>query len=450
MENKILKGSIFIGLTKFSLPILFSLILQALYGAIDLLMVSHFADEASISAVSVGSQTMSIATGIITGLATGLTVLIGEAIGEKNHRKGRLAIGSSIYILIPLTILLTLILTIFSMPLSRALDAPEDALRLTSNYIFICGLGTIFVVGFNTLQAIFCGLGDSKTPLLFVFIAALVNILLDYILINKFQMGATGAAIATIVAQAASVIFSLIMIRGRLPFKLNREVFKPNIELILSLLRLGLPLAIVRMANELSYLFVLGLVNRLGVAASAGVGIAEKLILFILLIPQAYMQSISAYVAQNNGAGNKRRANRALWVGMLSSFTMGALFGLFAIFKGDLLSMIFISDPEIIELSHTFLRSSAIETIILSIAYAFLAFFNGTGHTTFVMLQGVLAAFLVRVPYAYYSATRPSPSIFNIGMAAAYSAIFMLVSAFIYYVIVINRARKNKRLDISK
>ena len=225
-KNEILEGRIFPALTKFAIPILFSLILQALYGAVDLWMVSRFGTNADVSAVSTGSQTMLIVNGIVTGLSMGITVLLGQAKGEKNDKKAADIIGFCTWIFFILAIIMTAVLLLSSESLAVLLNAPKEAFAQTKEYILICGAGTIFVVAYNVLNGIFCGLGDSKTPLIFVGIACIVNIAADYILIDVFNMGAKGAAIATISAQAVSVILSGFIIRKKLPFSIGRENFK--------------------------------------------------------------------------------------------------------------------------------------------------------------------------------------------------------------------------------
>ena len=435
----ILKGSIFLSLTKFVLPILLSLILQALYGAIDLLMVSHFAEASDIAAVSTGSQAISIATGAITGLTMGITILIGEAIGEKNELKARSAIANGAHIFTIITIIIALLLVLLSRPIVIALQVPEEAIAKTTSYIIICGLGMFFVTAFNVFNAIFCGIGNSKTPLIFVTIAAISNVLLDYLFVELLSMGSTGAALATILAQAISVLSSSIMIKYKLPFKMKKSDFKINRTYIKDILRLGSPVALVRVCNELSYLIILGFVNTLGLMAASGVGIAEKVIMFMLLIPTAYMQAIATFVAQNKGAGNLKRAKRAMNIGMLSSFIISLIMGYTSIFHGDILSMAFVQDEEIVHLSHMFLKATSLECIILSLTYAYDGYFNGIGKTTFVMIQGIIGAIIIRIPFAYIIMALGSADVFKIGLSEPASALVMLIMAIIYYQIIKNK-----------
>lgn len=432
-KNTILEGSIVIALTRFAVPMLFSLILQALYGAVDLWMVSRFALNADVSAVSTGSQTMLIVNGIVTGLAMGITILLGQSVGEGNANQSARIIGTSTWIFAALALGLTLLLLTGAPTLTTALHAPVEAYQRTVHYIMFCGAGTVFVVGFNVLNGIFCGLGDAKTPLYFVMIACAVNIVADYVFIAHVGLGAEGAAVATIAAQAVSVVFALALIKRRLPFEMHRADFGAERALAVNILKLGIPVALLRMANEISYLIILGFVNTLGVVASSGVGIAEKLVMFILLIPTAYMSAVSAFVAQNTGAGQHARAHQTLWVGMMTAAVIGGAMAYLSFFHGDALSRLFIGDVAVIAASAEFLKATALECFILSMAYCYDGYFNGIEKTTFVMVQGIIAALCVRIPYAYYASIQPAPSLFNIGLSTALAAAFMFVVCSGYY-----------------
>lgn len=423
--STLLAGRIFPALTKFSIPILLSLVLQALYGAVDLWMVGQFATNADISAVSVGSQTMMIVGGIVTGLATGITILLGQSVGEKNDQKSANIIGTSTWIFSIIAIIITIALLFGAKPLATWLNAPMAAFDQTVSYILICGIGSIFVVGFNVFNGIFCGLGDSKTPLRFVGVACIVNIIGDYILIHLFGLKTIGAAIATILAQAMSVLYSFVVIQKKLPFSMGTENMKLNPRLAWGILRLGTPVALLRMCTEVSYLVILGYVNVFGEVASSGVGIAEKLVMFILLVQTAYMSAISAFVAQNVGAKQRDRARQGLWVGIASAMSIGGLMSYLSFFHGDRMSMIFIQDTQVIAASSLFLKATAIECFFLSISYCFDGYFNGIKKTTLVMVRGVAAALLVRIPFAYYASISPDASLFQIGLATAYAALFM-------------------------
>ncbi len=438
-KNSFLEGAILPSLLKFAVPVLLALVLQALYGAVDLWAVGRFGTTADISAVSTGSQTMQIVTGTVTGLSVGTTVLLGQRIGHRDDEGAARVVGTSIHVFGALGIVLSLAMVLAARPIAYRMNAPEEAFAQTVSYIQICGGGSLCIAAYNLLSAVFRGMGDSGSPLIFVSIACVTNIVGDITLIDGFKLGAAGAAIATVAAQAVSVVLSLLLIRKRgLPFPFTRAHFAFHRKTAAGVIRLGSPIALQDMCNEISYLIIIGLVNALGVTASAGVGIAEKLVIFILLIPMAYMQSISAFTAQNAGAGRLERARKAMWTGMGTAAMLGGLMAYTAYFHGDALSMIFVSSAaegqaEVIRDSAEFLRATSIECFVLSIACCLTGYFNGLGKTTFVMAQGLCAIFLVKIPYAYFASRKPSPQLFDIGLSTAFAAVFTLAVCLIYY-----------------
>ena len=440
INNTFTEGPILSALLRFSFPVLLALVLQALYGAVDLWAVGKFATTADISAVATGSQTMQIITGIVTGLSMGSTVLLGQKIGQKDDEGAAYTIGTSLKVFGILGIALSIIMLLTAKPIAHMMNAPAEAFMPTVRYIQICGCGSICIVAYNLLSAIFRGMGDSRSPLIFVSIACVVNIVGDITLIYFGGMGAAGAAIATIAAQAISVLLSLALIRKKgLPFPFSKKHLSASRQTAICVVKLGAPIALQDMCNEVSYLIIIGFVNVLGVNASAGVGIAEKLVIFILLIPMSYMQSISAFVAQNEGAGQYSRARKAMWTGMGTAIILGGIMSYVSYFHGDMLSMMFIKDTAtagaaaVIADSAEFLRATSIECFVLSVAYCLTGYFNGMGQTNFVMVQGLCAIFLVKIPYAWIASTRENPQLFQIGLSAAFAALFTLVVCLVYF-----------------
>lgn len=436
------EGPVLSALLRFSVPVLLALLLQALYGAVDLWAVGKFADTADISAVSTGSQTMLIATGLITGLSTGTMIRLAQKIGQKDSHGAAQTVCASIQILGVLGLFLSILLVFSANFIARLMNTPPEAFSQTVHYIQICGGGSLCIAAYNLLSAVYRGMGDSRSPLIFVLIACLTNIFGDITLIAGFHMGAAGAAAATVAAQAVSVILSCVFIcKKGLPFPIHKDHFQFHRKLSLDIIRLGFPIALQDMCSEFSYLFIIGIVNTLGVTISAGVGIAEKLVIFILLIPTCYMQSISAFSAQNVGAGKLHRAKRCLWTGMGTAVFLGGIAAYVSYFHGDVLSLLFLGDTAgsdaalVIASSAEFLKATSIECFVLSIAYCLTGYFNGLGKTAFVMAQGLISIFLIRMPFAWFAGHRSSPRLFYIALATAFSAIFTLVVCLIYYAI---------------
>ena len=198
---------------------------------------------------------------------------------------------------------LFVLLVCFARPIAVVMQTPEEAVELTASYVRICGGGIFFIVAYNLLSAIFRGLGDSRSPLLFVLVACVVNVAGDLLLVAGFGMDAAGAAIATAFAQAVSVLFAVvILLKKELPFSIAREDVRINPQYG-KFLGIGLPLALQGFLTQLSFLALCAFVNRLGLTASSGYGIASKIVNFAMLIPSALMQSMASFVAQNVGGG---------------------------------------------------------------------------------------------------------------------------------------------------
>lgn len=443
-QTSLVEGNIFSSLMKFALPVFITLLLQALYGAVDLLVVGQFAQTADVSGVATGSMLLQTVTGLIIGLAMGITILVGKKIGEGNSREAGQAVGSGICIFAVFAVILTVFLTLGANLLAKAMQAPEEAFAQTAGYIRICGAGIVFIVGYNVLGSIFRGIGDSKTPLVTVIIACISNIVLDLLFVAGFGMGASGAALATTISQGISVAASLVIIRRKqLPFEMTKKDLKFDKQFISAELKLGIPIALQDLLVGISFLIIQMVVNTMGVTASAGVGVAEKICVFIMLVPSAYMQSMSAFVAQNMGAAKPERADRALWYGITTAVVIGLVMGYAAFFHGDIMGMVFSKDMEVVAASHNYLKAYAIDCILTPFLFCFVGYFNGREKTLFVMLQGIIGAFGVRVPVVFLMSMLQGVTLFHIGLATPCSTVVQITMCLIMY----RRIRKKTALQ---
>ena len=424
MENELIKGNVLKALIKFAIPIFASLFLQSLYGGADLLIVGQFAQTTDVSGVSTGTVLMQMVTMVITGLAMGITVYLGQKIGQGKRDEAGKAVGAGICLFAVIAIILTIILFGFAEPIAKLLHTPIEAFEPTVAYIRTCGLGMVFVVFYNLIGAIFRGMGDSKTPLLTVLVACIVNIVGDLILVSIFHLGALGAAIATVFAQAISVIISVLIIRKKqLPFVYKKEYTRFHSKIIKRELQMGVPVALQELLVGLSFVVIQSSVNAIDVIASAGVGVAEKVCAFIMLIPSAYSQAISAFVAQNVGAGEHSRARKALKYGILTSLCVAMVIATFTFIRGDLLAGIFSKDTGVILQAHDYLKAYAIDTFLTSIMFCFVGYYNGYGKTFFVMIQGLVGSVFVRMPVVLFMSSVEGVSLFQIGLANPASSI---------------------------
>ena len=429
------KGSILHKLLLFMLPVLGALALQAAYGAVDLLVVGRFGSTSGLSAVSTGSQVLNLVTFVVTQLAMGVTVLIARYLGEQRPKQIPDVIGGASIVFLILSVLLFILMVFGARPISVLMQAPAEALDLTESYVKICGSGIFFIVAYNMLSALFRGLGDSRSPLLFVLVACIVNVFGDLLLVAGLHMDAAGAALATVAAQAVSVVCAVVMLlKKQLPFRLSLRDFRLNAQCKRFLL-IGLPLALQEFLTQMSFLALCAFVNRLGLEASSGYGVACKLVNFIMLIPSSLMQSMASFVSQNIGAGNMKRAKRSMYTGIAVGLVIGCIVYTLVILKGDLLCSIFTTEPAVIEKGFAYLKGFAPEAIVTAVLFSMVGFYNGSEHTVWVMFQGLVQTLLVRLPLAYVMSSMPNASLTKIGMAAPCSTavgIVLNVGFFLY------------------
>lgn len=428
------QGNILKKLVFFMLPILGALVLQAAYGAVDLLVVGRFGSTSGLSAVSTGSQVLNLVTFVVTQLAMGITVLIARYLGEKRQEQIGMVLGGAAVVFALISAGLFIVMVGLARPISVLMQAPEEAVNLTASYVRICGSGIFFIVAYNLLAAVFRGMGDSKSPLLFVLVACVVNIIGDLVLVAGLHLDAAGAAFATVFTQAVSVVFAVvILLKKDMPFNIRKQDFRLNAQ-CRRFLAIGIPLALQEFLTQLSFLALCAFVNRLGLEASSGYGVACKIVNFAMLIPSALMQSMASFVAQNVGAGKFRRAKQVMFTGIGVGLVFGCLVFVLVLLKGDVMAGFFSSDEAVIQKGFAYLKGFAPETIATAILFSMVGYFNGNNKTVWVMAQGLIQTLLVRLPFAYVMSIQPNASLTKIGLAAPISTMVGIVLNVGFYV----------------
>lgn len=441
-EISFLKGSIFKSLIRFAIPVLGSLILQAAYGAVDLLVVGWFGDASSISAVGNGSSFMQMVTFIITSLAMGSTVIIGQHIGEQKPKEAGDTVGTTILLFAVIGIVMTLLLELLTGKIVSLLQVPAESVDKTILYLRICSAGILVIIAYNVISGILRGVGNANLPFLFVGIACVVNIIGDLLLVGACKMDVAGAALATVLAQLVSVILSAAIIRRqKLPISFSMSQCRIYVGKLKRILNVGVPIAIQETTVQISFLVVNSIVNRMGLMPSAGYGIAQKIISFIMLVPSSVMQSVSAFVAQNIGAGQKDRA----WKGFLTAMSIGCAAGVIIFFAGffggSALSSLFTNDEEVIAQSADYLRGFSIECILTCVLFSSIGYFNGMGRSIPVMIQGISSAFCIRIPVSIFMSRLPNASLFLVGMATPITTVYGIL----FFTICFARLRRKDR-----
>lgn len=435
METELLVGRVSKALLKFSIPVFLSMFIQSLYSTIDMIVIGYFMGKNSISAISVGGLIIYVAQVFVTGLISGVTIVIARNIGKNDLKKVRSVIGSSVIFFVLVSLVMTVVMLLSSKFFANIMNTPQESFKQTISYVNICSIGLSFTVAFNLISGIFRGTGDSKSPFRFAIYSCLFNIVGDICLVGVLRMGVEGAAIATITAQAFSAIISYISLKKKHFMKEfskeNIGIKKENYKAVCNIIKLGLPLGLQDALVQISFVLVQRVVNGMGVDYSASYGVGIKILGYILLVPTSFMITLSTFVSQNVGANKTQRAKEGLYSGIKISLVIGVLTYVIAFFEGNNLSRLFVYDSTVVNLAAQFLKGIAIDGITLSFLYCYCGYFNGYGKSKFVMIQGILGAFLIRVPLAYIF--KSFHSIFLIGLATPISSFVQVILCLVYY-----------------
>lgn len=426
--NSLTEGHISTTLLKFASPFLLSTFLQALYGAVDLFVVGRFADPAAVSAVSIGSQVMQTLTGIVNGIAMGGTVLIGHRIGAKDNMGAAKAVGTLAILFGLMAVLLTPTMMLCTNSLVSLMETPAQAVAGTKEYIFICSCGIPFIIGYNAVSGIFRGMGDSKTPVLFIAIACAVNTAGNFFLVGFLKMSTAGSAISTVTAQAISFIFALIyMTKKRLAFDFSHNDIKADKESAKRILKVGFPLALQDALVNVSFLIISAVINTMGLVASASVGVVEKIIVFAMLPPSAFASAVAVITAQNIGAGKPKRACKSLWFGIGFSLIFGISACVYAQLLPQTVTAIFTRDNSVIIMAAGYLKSYSIDCVLVSFIFCMNAYFSGCGKSIISFIHSMVATFGVRIPMTIYMSGITGTSLYLMGFASPSASIISLI-----------------------
>lgn len=448
MKNKkelsFVEGPVFGALIKFALPVLGALILQAAYGAVDLMVVGQFGDASSISAVGTGSTFMQMVTFVITSLAMGSTVIIGQHIGEDKPKKAGDAVGTTIVLFAIVGIILTILLELGAGGLMTLLQVPEASYDKAVTYVRICSGGILIIIAYNVISGILRGVGNANLPFIFVGIACVVNIIGDLLFVAVLHMDAAGAALATVLAQLVSVIASLFVLQKQsLPVSFSRQQCRIYGNELKKILNIGVPIALQEAMVQVSFLVINTIVNNMGLMPSAGYGVAQKIVSFIMLVPSSVMQTVSAFVAQNIGAGKPDRAKRGYFTAMITGCTVGIFIFLTGFFGGGLLSSLFTSDADVIAQSALYLKGFSVDCILTCILFSSVGFFNGSGNSIPVMIQGISSAFLIRIPVSILMSKLPNTSLMLVGFATPITTIYGIIFFVICFALLRRKAARS-------
>lgn len=445
MERNLTKGSVLKNIVLFSLPYLLSYFLQTLYGMADLFIVGQFEGVESITAVSVGSQVMHMLTVMIVGLAMGSTVMIGNCIGADRKEDASAAVGNTAVLFMGVAAALTVSLLILVHPIVRVMSTPQEAVADTVRYLTICFIGIPFITAYNIISSIFRGMGDSKSPMYFIGIACGVNIFLDYLFIGGMGLGAAGAALGTVLSQTVSVVTALWVIRRRKTgISIKKAHLKPRFAVMGQILKIGIPVALQDGFIQIAFIVITVIANRRGLNDAAAVGIVEKLIGIVFLVPSTMLSAVSAISAQNIGAGKQERAVRTLKYAVMITAGFGFIVAVIMQFVSVPVVKLFTEDADVAVLGGQYLRSYIWDCMFAGVHFCFSGYFCACGKSGISFIHNSLSIILARIPGAYLASVYFPHNLYPMGLAAPAGSILsdvICVLAFVY----LNKKRKGVR-----
>lgn len=428
MERNLTTGSVWKNIFYFSLPYLLSYFLQTLYGMADLFIIGQFDGAAGTTAVSIGSQVMHMITVMIVGLAMGTTVTIGQAVGAKDRKQASRFTGNTVTLFLGVAVVLMVVLLLLVRPIVSVMSTPSEAAAGTVSYLTICFIGIPFITAYNIISSIFRGLGDSKSPMYFIAAACAANIILDYVFIGALQLGPAGAALGTTLAQTISVILALIAIRKRdTGIKVTKSDLRPQPPVIGQILKIGIPIALQDGFIQIAFIVITIIANRRGLTTAAAVGIVEKIISFLFLVPSSMLSTVSALGAHNIGAGKKKRAEQTMWCAVMIAVGFGLIVAVTMQFISVPVVSLFTTDSEVARLGGQYIRGYIWDCIFAGIHFTFSGYFCACGRSEFSFLHNIIAIVLVRIPGVYLTSLWFPDTLFPMGIATACGSLISVV-----------------------
>lgn len=419
MEKNLTTGSVFKTVVAFSLPYLLSYFLQTLYGMADLFIIGQFNGVESTTAVSIGSQVMHMLTVMIVGLAMGAMVMIGRAIGGGNKKQASRTIGNTVVLFMVLSIVAAVLLFFCVKPIVSLISTPPEAVPGTVMYLKICFVGIPFITAYNIISCIFRGLGDSKSPMYFIAVACAANIILDYVFIGAAGMGATGAALGTTLSQTISVAVSLLVIvKRKTGIRLVRQDFKPDRITMSGILKIGVPVALQDGFIQISFILITVFANLRGLDDAAAVGIVEKIISILFLVPSSMLSTVSALSAQNIGAGRHERASLTLRYAAMIAVIWGVIVVMVMQFASGSIIGLFTDDVEVVRLGSQYIRGYIWDCLLAGIHFSFSGYFCAYGLSGISFLHNSLSIVFMRIPLSYFASTHFANTLFPMGLAS--------------------------------
>ena len=441
MERNLTTGSVFKNIVIFSLPYFLSYFLQTLYGLADLFIIGQYEGVASTTAVSVGSQVMHMLTVMIVGLAMGTTVSIGRAVGAGDKKRMSACVGNTVTLFMLVSVVLTAVLVLLVDPIVSVMSTPAEAVDGTARYLTVCFIGIPFITAYNIISSIFRGMGDSKSPMYFIAVACAANIALDYLFMGAMHLGPIGAALGTTLAQALSVLVAFIAIRRRRSVAVSRGDLHPRRDVMGQILGIGVPVALQDGLIQIAFILITVIANLRGLTDSAAVGIVEKLISFLFLVPSSMLSTVSAIGAQNIGAGDYGRAKQTMWYAIGIAVGFGVIVCILFQFIAEPVVGLFTPDEGVIAAGGQYMHGYIFDCLFAGIHFCFSGYFCACGKSMISFIHNISGVALVRVPGAYLMSKMFPATLLPMGLATAAGSILQVIICIVAYRIICRRGK---------
>lgn len=447
MEKNLTTGSVFKNIVVFSLSYFLSYLLQTLYGMADLYIIGQFEGVASTTAVSIGSQVMHMLTVMIVGLAMGATVFIGQSIGGDDKKRVACGIGNTVTLFMVVSVVLTVLFVALVKPITSVMSTPADAVPGTVNYLTICFIGIPFITAYNVISAVFRGMGDSKSPMYFIAVACAANIGLDYLFMGVFHIGSAGAALGTTLSQAISVIVSLVVIlKRKMGVSVAKADFKPQRPVMGRILKIGVPVAFQDGLIQIAFIIITIIANHRGLNDSAAVGIVEKIISFLFLIPSSMLSAVSALGAQNIGANKPKRAVATLRYAAMLAVGFGIVVAVTMQFVAEPVVSLFTDagtaeGAEVARLGGQYLRGYVWDCIFAGVHFCFSGYFCAVGKSEISFIHNLSAIILMRIPGVYLTSKMFPMTLFPMGLATASGSLISVIICMIAFALLTRKSK---------
>ena len=344
-----------------------------------------------------------------------------------------------------LSVVLTAILLLLVQPIVAVMSTPAEAVAGTADYLRICFIGIPFITAYNIISSIFRGLGDAKSPMIFIAAACAANIGLDYLFIGGLGLGAAGAALSTTLAQAISVAVSLaVVLRQKTGVAPGRQDFRPQRAVMGQLLHIGVPIALQDGLVQIAFIVITVIANRRGLTDAAAVGIVEKIISFVFLVPSSMLSPVSALGAQNIGAGKPERAVQTMRYAMMIAVGFGLVVAVLAQWIAEPVVGLFTPDAAAVKAGGQYLRGYILDCLLAGVHFCFSGYFCARGLSGLSFLHNMLSITLARIPGAWLASRFFPQTLLPMGLATAAGSLLSVVVCVTAFAVLRRRDRAAK------